>query len=135
VLGGAVMVFDRLVAELARRAGYAQPRLSPLQRRLLLAEVIAGLELGELAESARSRGFVTAAGELISELSSALVEPERFAAAKPDRDIAAIYTAYRAALDRTGRVDDEVFAWRALDALRAAPRTWGPTPVLLYGFD
>src|SRR4051794_5984904 len=61
VLGGAVLVFDRLVGEVARRAGYAQPRVGALQRRLLLAESIAALPLGELAESARSRGFVTAA--------------------------------------------------------------------------
>src|SRR5437667_4064083 len=51
VLGGAVMVFDRLVAEVARRCGYAQPQVSALQRPLLLADAIAGLELGELAES------------------------------------------------------------------------------------
>ncbi|HEX4805528.1 MAG TPA: PD-(D/E)XK nuclease family protein, partial [Conexibacter sp.] len=29
----------------------------------------------------------------------------------------------------------ELFAWRALDALRATPGAWGATPVLLYGFD
>ena len=29
----------------------------------------------------------------------------------------------------------ELFAWRAVDALRAAPTAWGSDPVLFYGFD
>ena len=35
----------------------------------------------------------------------------------------------------SGAVDAELFAWRALDALRVAPRRWGATPVFFYGFD
>ena len=34
-----------------------------------------------------------------------------------------------------GRVDDELHAWRALDALRAQPGRWGNDPVFFYGFD
>src|SRR5207244_3341047 len=29
----------------------------------------------------------------------------------------------------------ELFAWRALDALRHEPQRWGRTPVFVYGFD
>src|SRR5205085_8380579 len=29
----------------------------------------------------------------------------------------------------------ELHAWRALDALRAAPGRWGSDPVFFYGFD
>ncbi len=35
----------------------------------------------------------------------------------------------------SGASTAELFAWRALDALRAAPRRWGATPVFFYGFD
>ncbi len=36
---------------------------------------------------------------------------------------------------RAGVVDAELFAWRALDALRADPEAWGGTPLFVYGFD
>ena len=39
------------------------------------------------------------------------------------------------ALDRRGRVDRELYAWRALDSLRAAPQAWGRDEVFFYGFD
>ena len=32
-------------------------------------------------------------------------------------------------------MDEELFAWRALDALRAEREAWGHTPVFVYGFD
>src|SRR5437588_311132 len=49
------------------------------------------------------------------------------------REVSALYLAYRRELERTGRLDGELYAWRALDALRAAPERWGATPVYLYG--
>ena len=103
--------------------------------------------LTALARSAAAEGFASAAGELIAELQRALVTPQRFSqalgawAAQDQRragyahDLAALYRAYADELGRTGRVDDDLYAWRALDALRADPRAWGETPVLLYGFD
>src|SRR2546421_701663 len=50
-------------------------------------------------------------------------------------EVAGLYRAYRERLDAAGLVDRELFAWRALDALRAQPRRWGRTPVFVYGFD
>ena len=50
-------------------------------------------------------------------------------------DVAAIYLAYARELERLGRVDAELYAWRALDALRAGPGRWGDDPVFFYGFD
>ena len=37
--------------------------------------------------------------------------------------------------ERRGWVDAELFAWRALDALRAQPDRWGRDAVFFYGFD
>src|SRR5436305_13957097 len=54
----------------------------------------------------------------------------------PDaREVGRIYAEYVRALDRLGRVDRELYAWRALDALRAEPGRWGSEPVFFYGFD
>ena len=51
------------------------------------------------------------------------------------RDLGRIYADYVAELERLDRVDAELFAWRAVDALRATPTAWGSDPVLFYGFD
>jgi len=147
VLGGRVTSFAGLVREIARRTGLRERRLGAVQRERVLAGAIADAGLEVLAASAASPGFVRAAGELVAELERAFVTPQRFAqalaawgAAQPGRaayarEVAAIYRGYAAALERLGRVDDDLYAWRALDALRAAPGAWGASPVFLYGFD
>jgi ATP-dependent helicase/nuclease subunit B len=146
VFGPVVTVFDGLVAEIARRAGAAAEVLGPAQRDRLLAAAVASAQLETLAASAESPGFVAAAGELVAELQRELVTPQRFTQAMTEwgaahgrepyaREVAALYRGYRDLLERLERVDGELRAWRALDALRAAPARWGGTPVFLYGFD
>ena len=150
VVLGSVLTFDGLVGVIAQRAGFAGRRLSALQRERVLAAVVARLGLDALRASARGAGFELAAGELIAELQRSLVTPQRFAAALRawaardvrraafGRDVGRIYGDYVRELDRLGRVDRELFAWRALDALRADPQRWThPTPdaVFFYGFD
>src|ERR1019366_2449234 len=144
---GSVLTFAGLVEEVARRAGYNARRLTPLQRERGVVRAVAGARLQGLARAAEAHGFAPAAGELIAELERSLVSPERFAQAlrkwaEEDqrragyaRDVGAIYMAYARELERLGRVDGELFAWRALDALRGAPGRWGGEPVFLYGFD
>ncbi len=144
---GSVLTFTGLAFEIAARAGYTARRLTRLQRERVLARALAGTELGALRAAASTAGFATAAGELIAELERSLVTPERFAAAMATwaaqdprrkgyaRDVAAIYDAYAARLGELGRVDGELYAWGALDALRAAPGRWGGEPVFFYGFD
>jgi ATP-dependent helicase/nuclease subunit B len=141
--GGRVATFAGLIGEIAKRAGYAAPIAGPLQRERLVADAIVRARLQALAPVAGARGFLTAAVAFVAELERTLITPQRFAAAVRDwedaspatREAAAIYDHYRRALDRLGRVDADLFAWRALDALRAQPGAWGETPVLLYGFD
>ncbi len=144
---GSVLTFSGLAREIANRAGYAGPRLTSLQRERVLERALRATTFDALSEAAGTQGFPTAAGELIAELQRSLVTPQRFAAAMRTwaeqdprragyaRDVAAIYRAYAAALDRLGRVDRELYTWRALDALRAAPGRWGNEPVFFYGFD
>jgi len=144
---GSVMTFAGLAREIARRAGYHGRVLSSIGRRRLLRRVVAGLELRLLQRSATGRGFAVAAAELIAELERSMVTPERFAQAlaawgsedhrrrEYAHEVGQLYLSYTRELDRLGRVDGELFAWRALDALRSQPGRWGCTAVFFYGFD
>jgi RecB family exonuclease len=147
VVLGSVLTFSGLAAEIGRRAGYSGRLISELQRRRILARVLAGSRLDVLRSSAGAAGFAAAAGELIAELQRSLVTPERFSAglrawsaqdvrrAPYAREVGRIYSDYARELDRLGRVDRDLFTWRALDAVRAAPGRWGRDPVYFYGFD
>jgi ATP-dependent helicase/DNAse subunit B len=144
---GSVLTFSGLAGEIANRAGYTGRRLTRLQRERVLADALDAARFEALHRAAGTAGFPTAAGELIAELERTLVTPERFATAmrtwaRQDprragyaRDVAAIYELYAGRLAELGRVDAELYAWRALDALRAVPGRWGLEPVFFYGFD
>ncbi|HEX7290114.1 MAG TPA: hypothetical protein VF250_03210, partial [Conexibacter sp.] len=140
---GRVTTFAGLAREIARRADWWRRSVGPLQRERLVAQAIADAPLDALDRVAGTPGFAQAALALIAELERSLVTPQRFTAAvrawaeapRAAHEAAAIYDRYARALERLGRVDPELFAWRALDALRAKPGAWGATPVLLYGFD
>jgi ATP-dependent helicase/DNAse subunit B len=143
IQAGRVTTFAGLAREIARRAGWAGRAVGSLQRERLVAQAIADAPLDALDGVAATRGFLTSTLALIAELERSLITPQRFTAAVrawPDapgaaHEAAAIYDRYTRALERLDRVDPELFAWRALDALRARPGAWGATPVLLYGFD
>ncbi len=147
VILGSVMTFAGLAREIARRAGYHGRVVSTIGRRRLLRRVVAGLELRRLQHSATGRGFAAAAAELIAELERTMVTPERFVQAlaawvsedhrRRDyaHEVGQLYLSYARELERVGRVDSELFAWRALDALRSRPGRWGSTTVFFYGFD
>jgi ATP-dependent helicase/DNAse subunit B len=147
VLGGAVHTFTGLVGEIAARAGYIAEPVSALQRERVVRRVLDSSRLALLSRSADSPGFAAAAVRLLSELERSLITSPRFAQAMrawagedPARrlyadDVGSIYLAYARELERLGRVDADLYAWRALDALRAAPASWGTRPVFFYGFD
>ena len=148
VLGCTVVTFAGLMREIARRAGYRPATLTRLQRERVLRRALGQTRFDVIDRSARSNGFASAAWGLISELQRALVPPERFsdvlrswAARDPRRrryaqDLAALYDAYAGELHRLGRVDGDLYAWRSVDALAAAPTAWGAAaPVFVYGFD
>ncbi len=144
---GSVMTFASLAREIARRAGYHGRVVSSIGRRRLLRRAVPGLELRLLQRSATGRGFAAAAAELIAELERSMVTPQRFVQAlaawgaedhrrrEYAREVGQLYLSYVRELDRLERVDGELFAWRALDALRLQPGRWGSTAVFFYGFD
>jgi ATP-dependent helicase/DNAse subunit B len=146
VFGARVLRFRWLYEVVAERAGYAARVAAEVQRELLLETAIGRARLEVLAASAEQPGFVKAAARLVAELGGARVDPARFTQALrawagdgPRRryadEVAALYSGYRRALDEAGLVDAELYAWRALDALRLEPARWGRTPVYVYGFD
>jgi ATP-dependent helicase/DNAse subunit B len=146
VFGAGVVRFARLFGIVAERVGYVARVASDLQRELIVEEAVRAASLSELAESANRPGFARAARRFVAELGRSMVEPQRFTRALRDwagdgprrsyaDEVAALYARYRAGLDAAGLVDAELFAWRALDALRREPARWGHTPVFVYGFD
>ncbi|HXD59732.1 MAG TPA: hypothetical protein VN606_17535, partial [Thermoleophilaceae bacterium] len=146
VFGASVVRFKWLFKEIADRAGHRSKVASDLQRKLIAERAVASLELSALARSAQRPGFVEAAVRLVGELERSMVEPSRFTRALRDwagdgprrtyaDEVAALYAAYLRRLAEAGLADEDLFAWRALDALRRDARAWGTTPVFFYGFD
>ena len=146
VFGARVLRSGALFRLIARRAGVSARVLSGRGRTLVMEEAVSAARLEVLAASAARPGFVRAALRLMAELGRSMVEPARFTSALrawagegPRRayaeEVAELYRRYRSGLEAAGVVDEELFAWRALDALRADPRSWGATPVFVYGFD
>jgi ATP-dependent helicase/DNAse subunit B len=150
VFGARVMKFDWLFREIAARAGFGGREASDFQRELIVEQAVRRARLRVLAESAAQPGFVRAAARFFAELGR-VRDPmtaarlttalRQWAGDGPRRtyaeEIAAIYRAYRDGLEAAGLLDAELYAWEALDALRAGPSAtaWGSTPVFVYGFD
>jgi ATP-dependent helicase/DNAse subunit B len=150
IFGARVMRFEWLFGEIAKRAGFDGRRASEFQRELIVEEAVRRTRLEVLAESAAQPGFVRAAARFFAELGRVRNEVSAARLTRALRDwagegprrsyaeeIAAIYRAYREGLDRAGLLDEELYAWGALNALRAggARTAWGRTPVFVYGFD
>ncbi|MEA2148504.1 MAG: hypothetical protein QOD69_334, partial [Solirubrobacteraceae bacterium] len=147
VFGAHVMQFAWLVEEAARRGGVRGRPLGALARERVAAAAVARTELRALAGSASTQGFVRELLRLVDELEERRVTPQRltqalraWAAGDAGRaaygdEVAALYGAYRRALERLGRLDGPLYAAAALDALRERPAAWGATPVFFYGFD
>ncbi|HET9074553.1 MAG TPA: PD-(D/E)XK nuclease family protein [Solirubrobacteraceae bacterium] len=139
---GRALTFAGLLELIAARTGFAPPRLSALSRDLLIRRTIAATPLDALAASARAPGFPAAVGGLLGELAAQRITPQRLSAALARRggdrvatELATVLGRVGAALSRQAGLDNDAFAWAALDELRAAPAAWGRTPVFLYGFD
>lgn len=146
VFGTRVVRFRWLFDEIASRAGFRARIASDVQRELVAEEAVQSLDLRALRRSSARPGFVRAAVRLIAELERSMVEPARFTQALRDwadsgprhdyaAEVAAIYSRYRQRLDDANLCDQELYAWRALDALRREAQAWGSTPVFVYGFD
>jgi ATP-dependent helicase/DNAse subunit B len=146
VFGARVLRFSAFFRLLARRTGTAARTATDLQRGLIVAEAIRGSQLDVLADSSARPGFARTLERFVAELERSMVEParltgalRRWAGGGPRaayaEEVAGLYRRYRAGLESAGLVDEDLLAWRAVDALDADPAAWDGTPVFLYGFD
>jgi ATP-dependent helicase/nuclease subunit B len=143
VLGGTVLTFERLFAQVGEATGQSPaPLLTEAQRLRVAREAIGETDLAALDRSAEGSGFAIVLLEAFDAVQAACIDPATLAtrAAELDdgayeRELAALYGAYCAVRNHLGRSDSHSRAAAVTAALRSAPDSWGGRPVLIYGFD
>ena len=131
VLGGTIGTFDDVFRRIREQGGAAsRPQLTEAQRSLLLTRVVSGASLNGLGPSARYPGFADALGSAVADLEAALLEPEEL-----EGQLADLYRAYRAELDRLDLWDRELARGHAAELVGGEFAAWGATPVFAYGFE
>jgi ATP-dependent helicase/DNAse subunit B len=135
LLGGSIETFDDLFERIAHGGADARPVVSAAQRALLVRRMLAGtaldgVSLDGLTASARFGGFAEELLRTLGELESGLVDP-----ADLDGDLASLYAAYRAELDRLGRWDRDLLRRSAAERLQSELGAWHEQPVFAYGFE
>ena len=130
LLDGSIGTFDDVFRGLALATPDARPVTSDAQRALLARRTLARTSLDGLGRSAGFPGFADALLAALGELESGLIDPEEL-----DGDLAALYGAYRAELDRLGLWDRDLLRRRAVERLRSELDAWDGRPVFAYGFE
>ena len=100
------------------------------QRQLIVRTAVSAASLNGLGGSARFAGFADALSGALSELESGLVEP-----ADLEGDLARLYGAYRAELDRLELWDRDLRRRYAAERVAAELESWEGRPVFAYGFE
>src|SRR4051794_15944499 len=129
LLGGSIGTFDDLFRRIVR-GGEARPVASESQRALIVRRALAGRSLNGLGRSARFGGFADALLAVVGELESGLLDPNDL-----DGELAALYAAYRAELDRLNLWDRDLLRRRAAERVANELDAWGGEPVFAYGFE
>src|SRR5918912_1502464 len=130
LLGGTIGTFDDLFERIAAADPTRRPVATDTQRLLAVRRAIAATALDGLGRSARFGGFADALLGTLGELESGLVEP-----AELEGDLARLYAAYRAELDRLELWDRDVQRRRAAERLGRELDAWHGQPVFAYGFE
>jgi len=132
LLAGTIGTFDDLFARIAFDGGDARAVASDAQRALVVRRAVSVARAGMngLSRSARFGGFADALLSSIGELESGLVDPGDLAG-----DLASLYAAYRAELDRLGLWDRDLVRRFAAERLGSDLAAWRGEPVFAYGFE
>jgi ATP-dependent helicase/nuclease subunit B len=130
LFAGSIGTFDDVFRRLAQGGGESRPVATEAQRALLVRRALAGRSLNGLGRSARFGGFADALLAVIAELESGLLDPTDL-----DGELAALYAAYRAELDRLGLWDRDLLRRRAAERVATELAAWHGEPVFAYGFE
>ncbi len=130
LLSGTIGTFDDVFERIAEAGGERRRPLPDVQRAFVVRRAIASATLNGLSASAQSGGFAEALQEAIAEIQSGLLEP-----ADLEGDLARLYAAYRAELDRLGLVDRQMVQRTAVARLQSDLAAWHGEPVFAYGFE
>jgi ATP-dependent helicase/nuclease subunit B len=130
LFAGEVGTFDDLFGRLARDGGSLRPVVTDAQRQLIVRSAVSAASLNGLGPSARFSGFADALTGALSELESGLVEPGEL-----DGDLARLYAAYRAELDRLELWDRDLLRRHAAERVARELDAWTGRPVFAYGFE
>src|SRR5438094_2330867 len=130
LLGGSIGTFDDLFRRLARGGTDTRPVATEAQRALIVRRALAGQSLNGLGRSARFGGFADALLSTVAELESGLLDPNDL-----EGELATLYAAYRAELDRLNLWDRDLLRRRAADRVANELDAWSGEPVFAYGFE
>src|SRR3954449_7496756 len=130
LLGGSIVTFDDLFKRIARGGSESRPVATEAQRALIVRRALAGQSLNGLGRSARFGGFADALLATVGELESGLLDPNDL-----DGELAALYAAYRAELDRLGFWDQDLRRRYAAERVANELDAWNGQPVFAYGFE
>jgi ATP-dependent helicase/DNAse subunit B len=130
LLAGWIGTFDDLFRRLARSAVDSRRVASESQRALIVRRALAGRSLNGLGRSARFGGFADALLSTLGELESGLLDPNDL-----DGELASLYAAYRAELDRLGLWDEDLLRRHAAERVANELDAWDGQPVFAYGFE
>ena len=129
LLGGSIGTFDDLFRRIAR-GGDVRQVATDAQRSLIVRRALAHQSLNGLGRSARFGGFADALLATVAELESGLLDPNDL-----DGELASLYAAYRAELDRLGLWDRDLQRRHAAARVANELEAWSGEPVFAYGFE
>ena len=132
LLGGAIGTFDDLFERIAGGDPGAKPVARGAQRALIARRAVASARKSgaELSASVRFSGFADSLLAALAELEGGLLDPTDL-----DGDLAVLFAAYRAELDRVGLWDRDLLRRNACERLRSDLAAWNGEPVFAYGFE
>jgi ATP-dependent helicase/DNAse subunit B len=130
LMAGQIVTFDDLFRRIAAGAPDGRQVVTDAQRTLVVRRALASVDLAGLARSARTGGFADTLLATLAELESGLLDPEDLGG-----ELAALYGAYRAELDRLQLWDRDRQRRRAAERLASDLDAWQGEPIFAYGFE
>jgi ATP-dependent helicase/DNAse subunit B len=130
LFAGSIGTFDDLFKRIARGGADTRSVASEAQRTLIVRRALVGRSLNGLGRSARFGGFADALLATVAELEAGLLDPNDL-----EGELAALYAAYRAELDRLNLWDRDLLRRHAAERVAGELDAWSGEPVFAYGFE